>query len=40
MGRVGVLEEFADDERLVERLAIELDRRDEALWVDGCVTAQ
>lgn len=35
VGRVGVLEEFADDERLVERLAIELDRWDEAFWVDG-----
>ena len=32
----GVLEELAEHERLVERTAFVLDRRDEALRVDRC----
>ena len=41
MRRIRVLEELAEDERLVECLALVLNRRDEALRVnvyEGCVS--
>ena len=38
VGGEGVLEEFADDEGLVESAAFVFDSGDEALRVDGCET--